>query len=55
MNNQTRKQQKETPLRPMSRQELDRKLERSEGDIQAGKVYSQSEVEARLKDRRNKA
>ena len=39
-------------LQPMSQQELSDKLERSEGDIQSGRVYTQAEVEAYLKSRR---
>lgn len=39
-------------LRPMSQQELADKLERSQQDIQAGRVHTQAEVEAYLKSRR---
>lgn len=50
-----RQKQLKATLRPMSQEELVEKLERSENDIAAGRVYSQSEVEAHLRSRRNKA
>ncbi len=40
-------------LQPMSQQELSHKLERSEQDIQSGKVHTQAEVEAYLRSRRS--
>jgi hypothetical protein len=50
-----RQKQLKTRMQPMSQDELAAKLDRSEDDIQAGRVYSQSEVEAHLKSRRKKA
>ena len=50
-----RQKQLKAMLRPMSQEELAAKLDRSEDDIQAGRLYSQTEVEAHLKSRRNKA
>jgi biotin operon repressor len=51
MDNKQRKKQ-EAQLRPMSQEELTAKLNRSENDIQAGRVHSQSAVEAHLRSRR---
>jgi ribosomal protein L29 len=53
MDNQ-RRQQQEEQLRPMSQEELTEKLNQSEDDIRAGRVHSQSAVEALVRSHRKK-